>query len=141
MESLTGGLVADRFISQPGASTTVLGGVVAYTDEMKIKTGVPQTLLREHGAVSAEVARAMARAIKRETGADFGIATTGYAGPAGGNVENPVGTYYVAIDGPGGLLERHRRAHSDRHGVRLAAVETALTLLWECLELPLELEE
>lgn len=141
MESLTGGLVADRFISQPGASTTVLGGVIAYTDAIKIKAGVPQTLLREHGAVSAAVARAMAEAIRRETGADLGIATTGYAGPTGGDKENPVGTYYVALDGPHGLTERHRQAHSNRHGVRLAAVETALTLLWEYLDLPLELEE
>ncbi len=141
MESLTGGLVADRFISQPGASTTVLGGVIAYTDAMKIKAGVPQSLLQEHGAVSAEVAREMAHAIKRGTGADLGIATTGYAGPAGGDPEHPVGTYYVALDGPNGLMERHRQARSNRYGVRLAAVETALTLLWEYLDLPLELEE
>lgn len=141
MESITGGLVADRFISEPGASTTLIGGVIAYTDAIKIQAGVSETLLRDCGAVSREVARAMAEAITRETGADLGIATTGYAGPTGGDQANPIGTYYVAINGPKGLTERHRQAHSNRNGVRLAAVETALTLLWEYLDLPLEIEE
>ncbi len=141
MESLTGGLVADRFISHPGASESLVGGVIAYTDALKVKAGISESLLEKHGAVSAEVAGAMAQAIRRETGSDLGIATTGYAGPTGGDAQHPIGTYYVAIDGPMGIMERSRQVHSNRQGVRTAAVETALSLLWEYLELPLEIEE
>ncbi len=141
MESLTGGLVADRFISQPGASAIVLGGIIAYTDALKVREGIPLSLLNEHGVVSSEVARAMARSVRHKTGSDLGIATTGYAGPTGGDACHPIGTYYVAIDGPHGVMDRSRQVHSNRQGVRLAAVETALTLLWEYLDLPLEIEE
>lgn len=128
-ESLTGGLLASQLTSVPGASRVVLEGRVVYTEPAKIRLGVPASLLSAHGAVSWHVALAMADAVREVTGATWGLATTGYAGPEGGDRDHPVGTYYVGLAGPGVHDVRRRRSRSDREWVRAAAAETARHLL------------
>jgi len=94
-ESCTGGLVSHKLTNVPGVSAVLLESVVTYSNESKIKRlGVPESLIRRHGAVSEEVARAMARS----SGASLGVAVTGIAGPTGGSPEKPVGLCYLAVD-------------------------------------------
>ena len=97
-ESCTGGLVAQRITSIPGSSRSFLGGAVVYSNELK--TGfadVPPGLIEKHGAVSEEVAKALAEGIRARTGATLGLAVTGIAGPTGGTEEKPVGLIYIAV--------------------------------------------
>jgi nicotinamide-nucleotide amidase len=102
-ESLTGGLVAHRICLVPGASDYFRGGVVSYTDDVKAdELGVPRELLREYGAVSEPVARAMAEGVRRKFGTDLGVSTTGFAGPGGGTSADPVGTAYIGLAHAGG---------------------------------------
>lgn len=97
-ESCTGGKITNRLIKIPGASDYVLFGVTAYSNESKQKVlGVDRELIRTYGAVSAEVAGAMSQGMRKITGADIGISTTGIAGPGGGSVEKPVGLMYTGI--------------------------------------------
>jgi nicotinamide-nucleotide amidase len=102
-ESCTGGLVAARLTDVPGSSRSFVGGVVAYADEVKqAELDVPGELLAEHGAVSAEVAAAMAEGARRRLDADVAVAVTGIAGPDGGTPEKPVGLVYLHAAGPDG---------------------------------------
>jgi nicotinamide-nucleotide amidase len=97
-ESCTGGAFLARMTDVPGSSKWVLGGVVAYANEVKIQTlGVPDGLIDAHGAVSEPVGRAMAEGIRRSTGAEVGVGITGIAGPSGGSSAKPVGTVVVAV--------------------------------------------
>lgn len=101
-ESCSGGTLAATFTAVAGASDYFVGGVVAYANEVKVNVlGVSSETLEEHGAVSRQVAEQMAAGVKRLTGADFAISTTGVAGPGGGSVEKPVGTVWIGVATPG----------------------------------------
>ena len=97
-ESCTGGGIAQKMTAIPGSSAYFLGGVVAYSNDVKQSViGVPSELLEKHGAVSAPVAQAMAEGIREKFGADFGLSTTGISGPGGGTPDKPVGLVYIGI--------------------------------------------
>jgi nicotinamide-nucleotide amidase len=97
-ESLTGGLLADRITNVPGSSAYFERGVVTYSNRSKTELlGVPEEVLKEHGAVSKEVAVLMAEGVRRASGTDIGVSTTGIAGPAGGTDKKPVGTIFIAV--------------------------------------------
>jgi nicotinamide-nucleotide amidase len=129
-ESCTGGLVAARLTSIPGSSDVVLGGVVAYANEVKEgELGVPAALLEEHGAVSAEVAAAMAQGARTRLQADVAVSVTGVAGPGGGTPEKPVGLVYVHAAGPDGELGREFNFPGDRASIRARSVVIALHLI------------
>lgn len=101
-ESCTGGLLAGRLTELPGASDYVRGAIVAYSNEVKIgQTGVPREMIEEHGAVSAEVALALANGAREHLGADVGVGVTGVAGPGGGTEEKPVGLVWLSVCAPG----------------------------------------
>ncbi len=108
-ESCTGGSIAKKITSVPGSSAYFLGSVVAYADRVKSGlVGVDERLIAAHGAVSREVALAMASGVRRAMGADVGIGVTGIAGPGGGSPEKPVGTVWIAYaDGDGAVALRH----------------------------------
>ena len=129
-ESCTGGLVAARLTSVPGSSDVFLGGVVAYADEVKAaELGVPEAMLEEYGAVSAEVAAAMAAGARERLDADVAVAVTGVAGPGGGTAEKPVGLVYLHAEGPDGSLGRELNLPGDREAIRVRATVAALHLL------------
>ncbi len=126
-ESCTGGLIAQRITDNPGSSAYFLGGVVAYSNEAKTALlGVPTGLLEAHGAVSDEVARAMAEGVRQKFGADFGVATTGISGPDGGTPEKPVGTVHVGIASAEGTHADHFVFPLDRTRHRLLTAQVAL---------------
>ena len=129
-ESCTGGMVAARLTGVPGASTSFVGGVVSYADEVKrSELDVPEELLAQYGAVSAEVAAAMAEGARRRFGADVAVAVTGVAGPGGGTPEKPVGRVHFHAVGPDGSLARMLDVPGEREQVRVRATVTALHLL------------
>lgn len=129
-ESCTGGLLAERLTRVPGSSRYFPGGVVAYADAQKVALlDVSAPELARHGAVSEEVARALAQGVRTRLGADFGIGITGVAGPEGGSDEKPVGTVHVAIAGAAGVKHRSLRLPGDRARVRWQATQAALELL------------
>ncbi len=128
-ESCSGGLVAARLTSVPGSSDVVLGGVVAYANGVKeAELGVPADLIETHGAVSAEVAAAMARGARERLGAGVAVSVTGIAGPGGGTPEKPVGLVYVHAEGPDGGLGRELNFPGDRASIRARSVVIALHL-------------
>ena len=129
-ESCSGGLISKRLTDIPGSSGYFLLGVVTYSNKTKEKVlGVPKELLEQYGAVSSEVAAAMAEGVRALSGSDLAIATTGIAGPDGGTAEKPVGTVLIAITGPGGSEAFQYCFQGDRGMVREATAEAALELL------------
>lgn len=130
-ESLTGGALAATIVEIAGVSAVFRGGLVLYATDLKASLGgVPEGLLVERGPVDPDVATAMARGVRRACRADWGLATTGVAGPEpqGGQ---PVGTVYVAVAGPGGDQVRRLALDGDRASVRDGSVTAALELLTE----------
>jgi PncC family amidohydrolase len=133
-ESCTGGLVAHALTEVRGSSAYVHGGVVAYADAVKIsELGVPEATLAAHGAVSAQVAVAMAEGVRRRLGTDLGVGVTGVAGPDGGTRAKPVGLVYVAAAGPGGTEVRRFLWHGDRSANKRDSAHAAIELLLECV--------
>jgi nicotinamide-nucleotide amidase len=129
-ESCTGGLVSARLTSVPGASDAFVGSVVVYSDNMKREhLGVPEDVLRRHGAVSAETAAAMSRGARERLGADIAISVTGIAGPGGGSAEKPVGRVYIHAQGPDREIARELDIPGDRESIRRRATATALHLV------------
>ena len=128
-ESCTGGLVAGRLTAIPGSSDVFRGSVVAYANEVKTaELGVSEEILREHGAVSAETAAAMAAGVRERLGVDVGIADTGIAGPGGGTPDKPVGLVYLHVSTPDGELAADFSVPADRETVRRRATAAALHL-------------
>jgi len=134
-ESCTGGLVAALLTAVPGISAVFREGFVTYADQAKAQSlDVPRELLEAHGAVSREVAEAMARGALQRAGAELALAVTGIAGPAGGSAEKPVGLVWFATSLRGVLESSERRFPPvDREAIRLLAARTALFLGWKRL--------
>jgi nicotinamide-nucleotide amidase len=129
-ESCTGGLLGARLTAIPGSSDVVLGGVIAYANDVKQELlGVTKDVLGEHGAVSDPVVRAMATGVRAATGARVGMAITGIAGPGGGTAEKPVGTVWIATDVDGAVESRRTRLIGDRAEVRQRAAQAVLEML------------
>jgi nicotinamide-nucleotide amidase len=126
-ESCTGGMLAERLTNIPGSSTYFLGGVVCYSNDLKTSlVNVPPDLIESKGAVSSEVALALADGIRKFTGATLGIGVTGIAGPGGGTPEKPVGLVHIGISDERGPRERAFRFPGDRERIRTQATQTAL---------------
>ena len=135
-ESCTGGLLAARLTDRPGSSAYVLGGVVAYANEAKTAlAGVPAALIERHGAVSAQVATALADGAVSAFGSDFGIGITGVAGPGGGTEAKPVGTVCLSVaSGRGPRIDRTVLLPGDRAMIRQRTTTLALHMLRRLLE-------
>jgi nicotinamide-nucleotide amidase len=129
-ESCTGGNIAHFITSNPGSSAYFKGAVVAYFNEIKIKLlGVPSEMIESDGAVSKQVAEAMAIGAQKALNADYTIATTGIAGPDGGSEEKPVGTVWIAVAGPSGVKSEKFIFRHNRERNIIRSTQTALNLL------------
>jgi nicotinamide-nucleotide amidase len=129
-ETATGGLLANAFTDICGASKFFAGGCVCYSNLSKMQLlDVPECLLLQHGAVSAENAVAMATGAAEKLGADYAMAVTGFAGPCGGPAENPVGTFYLALHAPHGVWSKQMSYPGPRKTVKVRAVNAALDWL------------
>jgi nicotinamide-nucleotide amidase len=138
-ESCTGGLLTGLLTEVPGASDVVERGFVTYSNKAKTSClGVPSQLLAKHGAVSAEVALAMAEGALVNSEADLAIAVTGVAGPGGGSVKKPVGLVWLAIARAGGTPLRTEWRFGDlgRSRIRLEALRAALGFVRQALDTP-----
>ncbi|MGD0956208.1 MAG: competence/damage-inducible protein A [Candidatus Acidiferrales bacterium] len=126
-ESCTGGIVAERLTNLSGSSAYFLGGVVCYSNELKTSlVGVPAEMIESKGAVSSEVALALAEGIRKRTGATIGLGVTGIAGPTGGTPEKPVGLVHIGIADERGPREKSFRFPGDRERIRHFATQNAL---------------
>ena len=129
-ESCTGGLLGGRLTAISGSSDVMLGGVIAYHNDVKQhRLGVDEKTLRDHGAVSEEAVREMARGARRATGASIGLSITGIAGPNGGTDEKPVGTVWMGTDVDGEIETRLVRLWGDRQEIRERAAQWTLEFL------------
>ena len=130
-ESCTGGLIGHRLTQVPGSSAYVDRGVISYSNQAKIELlGVPADLIERNGAVSAEVAAAMAKGIRERSGASIGVSVTGIAGPGGATATKPVGLVYVALNADNGdAVTREHRFHGDRSVIKQRSSQAALDLL------------
>jgi PncC family amidohydrolase len=134
-ESCTGGLICHWVTNLSGSSDFFVGGIVSYANRIKRDlVGVPEDLLVAHGAVSGEVALAMAEGIRHALGSDVGISVTGIAGPTGGTAEKPVGTVHIAVASPLGREAVHEAWGYDREGNKRVSARAALELLLRHLE-------
>ena len=132
-ESCTGGLLAARLTDLPGASEYVLGGIVAYSNEVKVaQVGVPRETIERHGAVSEQVAVALAEGARARLGADVGVGITGIAGPGGGTPEKPVGTVCVSVIAPGASRARAITLPGSRQDIRERATTARCTSCGKC---------
>ena len=138
-ESCTAGLMAARLTERPGSSEYVKGGIVAYSNDVKMtQAGVPPELIERHGAVSQEVAEALADGARERLGADLGIGITGIAGPGGGTPEKPVGLVWISVATPAGeggaeRLTRSVQLPGGRADVRDRATTVAMHLVRRAL--------
>lgn len=129
-ESCTGGMLAARLTNVPGSSSYFRGGVVSYSNDLKSAWAeVPKEIIEAEGAVSAEVALAMAHGIRRQARATLGVGITGIAGPAGGTAEKPVGLVHIAVANDKNAKEGAFRFPGDRERIRQQAAQAALDML------------
>jgi nicotinamide-nucleotide amidase len=128
-ESCTGGLLGARLTSIPGSSDVVMGGVIAYANDVKESMlGIPREIIERHGAVSEEVVRAMARGARERTRASIGLAITGVAGPGGGTPEKPVGLVWLGVDLGTRAEVRRVNLLGDRDEIRRRATQAVLEM-------------
>lgn len=126
-ESCTGGLVAHRLTQVPGSSDYFDRSIVVYSNEAKIQMlGVPESLISSLGAVSAEVAERMAEGVRQVSGTTLGVAITGIAGPKGGSAEKPVGTVFIALASPKGIISKRYRLPGDRSQIQTLSAYLAI---------------
>ena len=129
-ESCTGGLIAKTFTDLAGSSDWFERGFVTYSDQAKSEMlAVPASLIEDYGAVSEAVASAMASGALRHSRADYSVAVTGVAGPAGGADEKPVGTVWIAVASAGQMLAKRYQFDGDRQAVRAATLIASIELL------------
>lgn len=134
-ESCTGGLIGHRLTQVPGSSDYFLGGVIAYSNAAKIAIlGVPRSTLGKYGAVSRQTAAEMARGARHTFCADIAVATTGIAGPSGGNRAKPVGLVYLGLADKDGTQVRRFLFRGSRRAVKSQAADAALAMLIEYLQ-------
>ncbi|MFN2298018.1 MAG: CinA family protein [Anaerolineales bacterium] len=134
-ESVTGGLIGSRLTDVPGSSEYFMGGVVAYSNNSKIKLlNVKRETLAQFGAVSERTAREMAEGVRRVFGTDIGLAISGIAGPGGATKDKPVGLMWMAVAAKDFLQTRSVRLPGDRLGNKTGAAEEVLKLLEEYLD-------
>ncbi len=133
-ETTTGGLISSKIVSVPGSSVYFDRGVVAYSRTSKIETlGLDPTVLDEFGAVSAETAKALAEAVRSISGATYGLAETGIAGPIQGRSPKPLGTAYIALAEPDGTRVIDVEIPGDREKIQEGIAEKALEFSVESL--------
>jgi nicotinamide-nucleotide amidase len=133
-ESCTGGLITDRLTDIPGSSAFLERGVVTYSNAAKTALlGVPEAVIREYGAVSAETARRMAEGVRKSAGTDLGLAVTGIAGPSGGTEAKPVGTVFIALACGETTVCRPYAFRWERRRNKVMASQAALLMLWRYL--------
>jgi nicotinamide-nucleotide amidase len=130
-ESITGGLITKRITDIPGSSDYLLAGYITYSNQDKIKTlGVPKELIEQKGAVSSEVAKAMAESARKKAGANMAVSTTGIAGPTGGTSQKPMGTVHLALADESGTWERRFSfLRPERRQIRELAAEAGLEII------------
>jgi nicotinamide-nucleotide amidase len=129
-ESCTGGLIANRLTNVPGASSFFLLGITAYDNAAKVKIlGVPAGLIKKHGAVSAQVAQAMAQGARRLLKTDYGLSVTGIAGPTGGTIAKPVGLVFIALSTASKTTVKKHLFRGTRLSIKKQAAHTALKML------------
>ncbi len=134
-ESVTGGLIGSRLTDVAGSSLYFLGGVVAYSNDAKMKLlGVKRETLAQHGAVSERTAREMAEGVRRSFGTTIGLAVSGIAGPGGATKEKPVGLMWLALAAEGNTQARSIRLTGDRLQNKAGAAEQVLALLEEYID-------
>jgi PncC family amidohydrolase len=134
-ESCTGGMIAKVITDIPGSSRYFMGGVVSYSNEVKIKVlHVSKKLIEKHGAVSKEVAEAMVRGVQRLMHTDCAIAVTGIAGPDGGTAKKPVGLVYISVACGKGIEVKRFIFQKDRDGNRKETTSTAIEMLIQKLQ-------
>ncbi len=134
-ESCTGGLLGAELTRQAGSSAYFKGGILAYCNELKASLlKVPREVLREHGAVSAECAAAMAEGARRQAGSDWALSVTGIAGPGGATLDKPVGLVSLGLAGPQETQTKRFLFQGDRDQIRQQSVQAALHLLREALQ-------
>ena len=133
-ESCTGGMLAERITSLSGSSRYFLGGAVVYSNELKTQfANVPKALIDKHGAVSREVAQALAEGIRKRCLSSYGVGITGVAGPTGGTEQKPVGLVYIALAGDEGTQVVERNFPGDRARIRQFATQQALDMIRRAL--------
>ncbi len=134
-ESCTGGMVASALVDVPGCSECLMEGAVTYSDAAKVRRlGVSAATLRSQGAVSRDCAKEMAQGMRRTSGADFALATTGIAGPGGGSEKKPVGLVYVALAGENGVAVKELHLTGDRTRIRHITMLHVLDMLRRSLQ-------
>jgi nicotinamide-nucleotide amidase len=129
-ESCTGGMLGARITAIPGSSTTFVGGLIAYADELKRELGVPARILETHGAVSEEAVQEMALLTRSRFNVEVAVAISGIAGPDGGSAEKPVGLVWFALADPAGCETHKMTFPGSRHEIRMRASQFALWRMW-----------